>query len=244
MECFRTYFTHVESVIMFLLEEWLNDFGWQLKKCHPAAIRCCFTAIGDSTHVFEKIHIFFIPRQSWMLSRIGFYNGLWRGRQCVGVVTRSGRAPTYTYFKHIQTISNLINGGHECSQFLGQRSGSSNRQDIFDGFHGSLENISDGIQSTGPEERCNTLKIGKKGRQQFVFGCKNIDFPPLCWVVKWWVVRIMCLCWLSPGYWDDGRCSQCPSHWYSCCWYCPVKRHICRHLVGINWDELGWSLPT
>ena len=61
-------------------------------------------------------------------------------------------------------ISNLLNGGHECSQFLGQRSGSGNRQDIFDGFHGSLENISDGIQSTGPEERCNNLKIGKKGK--------------------------------------------------------------------------------
>ena len=75
---------------MFLLEEWLNDFGWQLKKCHPAAIRCCFTAIGDSTHVFQKKTYFFLFLGNLgCLVRIGFYNGLWRGRQCVGVVTRS-----------------------------------------------------------------------------------------------------------------------------------------------------------
>ena len=36
MHCFGTYFTH---------------FGWQLKKYDPATIVCCFTPIGDSTHV-------------------------------------------------------------------------------------------------------------------------------------------------------------------------------------------------
>ena len=52
--------------------------------------------MGDSTHVFKKIHNFFLFLGNLgCLVRIGFYNGLWRGRQCVGVVTRS-RAYVYS----------------------------------------------------------------------------------------------------------------------------------------------------
>ena len=78
----------------------LHDFGWQLKKCHPAAIRCCFTAIGDSTHVFKKIHICFIPRQSCMLSSHWFLKWImaWT-TMCVGVVTRS-RAYIYIVLRN------------------------------------------------------------------------------------------------------------------------------------------------
>ena len=37
----------------------LWQFGWQLKKCHPAAIRCCFMAIGDCTHVQKNPYVFY-----------------------------------------------------------------------------------------------------------------------------------------------------------------------------------------
>jgi len=52
------YFTHVticDNVPVGRTFEW---FWVAAKICDPAAIRCCFTAIGDSTHVFKKTHFF------------------------------------------------------------------------------------------------------------------------------------------------------------------------------------------
>ena len=48
-------------------------------------------------HTYLKKSIFFLFLGNLgCLVRIGFYNGLWRGRQCVGVVTRS-RAYIYLH---------------------------------------------------------------------------------------------------------------------------------------------------
>ena len=40
------------------------------------------------THLKKSIFFLFLGNLGCLV-RIGFYNGLWRGRQCVGVVTRS-----------------------------------------------------------------------------------------------------------------------------------------------------------
>ena len=53
------YFTHVaicDNVPVGRTFEW---FWVAAKICDPAAIRCCFTAIGDSTHVLKQTTYFF-----------------------------------------------------------------------------------------------------------------------------------------------------------------------------------------
>ena len=74
---------------MFLLEEWLNDLGGSSKNAIPLPLGAASLLLATQ-HTYLKKPIFFLFLGNLgCLVRIGFYNGLWRGRQCVGVVTRS-----------------------------------------------------------------------------------------------------------------------------------------------------------
>ena len=92
MDCFRTYFTHAQTcdnvrvksatqwtasvhtlsmsqfVIMFLLEEWLNDLGGSSKNAIPLPLGAASLLLATQHTYLKKSIFFFVPRQSWMLS--------------------------------------------------------------------------------------------------------------------------------------------------------------------------------
>ena len=97
MDCFRTYLTHVaicDNVPVGRMVEW---FG---KNAIPLPLGAASLLFATQHTYLKNPYFFLFLGNLGCLVRIGFYNGLWRGRQCVGVVTRS-RA--YIYYKWYNT---------------------------------------------------------------------------------------------------------------------------------------------
>ena len=90
MDCFGTYTLRMsQSVIMCLLEERLNGFGWQLKSAIPLPLGAASLLLATQHTYLKKQHIFLFIGTLVCLVFIGFYNRFSHGGQYLGVVTRS-----------------------------------------------------------------------------------------------------------------------------------------------------------
>ena len=78
--------------------------GGSSKNAIPLPLGAASRLLATQHTYFKKSIFFVFLGNLGCLVRIGFYNGLWRGRQCVGVVTRS-RA--YMYCIHILCVLDL-----------------------------------------------------------------------------------------------------------------------------------------
>ena len=63
--------------------------GGSSKNAIPLPLGAASLLLATQHTYLKKTYIFLFLGNLGCLVRIGFYNGFWRGRQCVGVVTRS-----------------------------------------------------------------------------------------------------------------------------------------------------------